>query len=62
MEIKLNPDIVMREMAQKAVKDNDGYCPCCAEKTADSKCMCKWFRENKEEGICHCGLYIKTKE
>lgn len=61
MKIILNPDKEMREMAQKAVKDNEGYCPCRAEKTADTKCMCKWFRESKEEGFCHCGLYERIK-
>ena len=44
---------------KKAVKDNDGFCPCRISKTADTKCMCKEFREMKE-GICHCGLYQKT--
>lgn len=43
-----------------AVKANDGYCPCAAARTADTKCMCKAFRE-QEEGICHCGLYEKIK-
>ncbi len=27
---------------------------------SDTKCMCKEFRE-MDEGMCHCGLYIKTK-
>lgn len=43
-----------------AVKANDGYCPCAVARTADTKCMCKAFRE-QEEGICHCGLYEKIK-
>ena len=43
----------------EAVKANDGYCPCRRTKTADTKCMCKEFKEQKE-GICHCGLYKKT--
>lgn len=41
-----------------AVKNNDGYCPCRRERTADTKCICKAFREQKE-GMCHCGLFIK---
>ena len=44
---------------KKAVKDNNGFCPCRISKTEDTKCMCKEFREMKE-GICHCGLYQKT--
>ena len=43
----------------KALVDaNDGYCPCAIEKTADTKCMCKEFREMKK-GICHCGRFEK---
>lgn len=44
----------------EALKANDGYCPCRRTKTADTKCMCKEFRELEESGICHCGLYKKT--
>ena len=43
-----------------AIKDNDGYCVCATEKTTDTKCMCKEFREQEESGLCHCGLYKKT--
>ena len=41
-----------------ALKQNDGYCPCRIEKTPDTKCVCKEFRE-QESGYCHCGLYYK---
>lgn len=44
-----------------ALKANDNYCPCRRVKNADTKCMCKEFRE-QEEGVCHCGLYEKIKE
>jgi len=43
---------------KKALKDNEGYCPCKLTHIADNKCMCKEFREQKE-GTCHCGLYVK---
>ena len=46
------------EEIEKTIKDNDGYCVCALYKTPDTKCMCKQFREN-DDGICHCGLYIK---
>ena len=46
------------ELIKKAVKDNDGYCPCKLLKTKDTKCMCKEFR-TQEKGVCHCGLFIK---
>lgn len=42
-----------------AIKANDGYCVCAVSKNPDTKCMCKEFREQKE-GLCHCGLYLKT--
>lgn len=37
-----------------AIKENDGYCPCQFERTEDTKCPCKNYREN---GTCECGLY-----
>ena len=43
----------------KAVKENDGYCPCMRTKSPETKCMCKAFRE-QEQGVCHCGLYRKV--
>ena len=44
---------------EKAVNDNDVYCPCALKKTNDTKCMCKMFRESMMDGPCHCGLYEK---
>lgn len=61
MRIKTNPDKAHVAEIRKHLKENDNYCPCVLEKTPDTKCMCKEFRE-MEEGTCHCGLYIKTKE
>lgn len=45
---------------RQAVKDNDGYCPCMVEKTPDTRCMCKEFRNQKTPGPCHCGRYEKV--
>ena len=59
--ITLNDDKELINNIIKALANNDGYCPCRREKTADTKCMCKEFRE-MEEGMCHCGLYIKKRE
>ena len=61
MRIKTNPDKAHVAEIRKQLKENDNYCPCVLEKTPDTKCMCNEFREI-EEGTCHCGLYIKTKE
>lgn len=56
--IKVTKDKELEQQIRKALKDNDGYCPCRIQKTADNKCMCKEFRE-QESGECHCGLYYK---
>ena len=60
MRIKQNPDTKLAEEVRKQLKENDGFCPCRIDKNQDTKCICKEFRE-MEEGMCHCGLYIKEK-
>ena len=52
-----NPDKELRARIKERVKANDGYCPCRFEKTVDTKCPCKDFREN---GDCICGFFIKV--
>lgn len=59
--IKINSDTNLVNEIKQKLKDNGGYCPCRLVKNADTKCMCKEFRD-MEEGECHCGLYIKTKD
>lgn len=49
------------ELIRQTLKQNGGYCPCALFKNEDTKCMCKDFKE-QEEGVCHCGLYIKIKQ
>lgn len=56
--IRVNEDLELVEEIRKQLKENGGYCPCRIERTEDTKCMCKEFRE-QEQGECHCGLYIK---
>ena len=61
MAVKLNENKEIVEKIKEGLKKKGGYCPCRVEKTEDTKCMCKEFREmvaNEEEGMCHCGLYI----
>ena len=51
--VEINPEF-------KALVDaNGGYCPCMVDKTPDTKCPCKAFRE-QTEGVCHCGRYEKV--
>lgn len=61
LKIKPNPNKEEFNRILVAVKNNDGYCPCRIKKTEDTRCMCKEFREQIEEGFCHCGLYQKVK-
>ena len=55
MTVRLNPNLEERAEAQAALKANDGYCPCSLVKDERHKCMCCDFREQTEEGFCHCG-------
>lgn len=61
MEIKLNPEKDFVVEMRRKIKENNGYCPCSVIKNEDTKCICKDFFR-MEEGTCHCGLYIKTKD
>jgi hypothetical protein len=45
-----------------AVENNDGYCPCLLERSNDTKCMCKNFREQNHFGECHCGRFVKVEK
>lgn len=63
MIIKLNPDKELVRSIREKLKETKGYCPCVNPKfwNADTKCMCKEFRE-QYIGECHCGLYIKVEK
>lgn len=60
MKVELNTDTEYVKEIRRALKENNGYCPCEIEASPDTKCMCKDFRENVAVGdYCHCGLYKK---
>lgn len=59
--IRFTTDEDVKEVVLRALKNNQGYCPCKLEKTPDTKCICKEFREQLE-GECHCGLYVKERK
>lgn len=44
---------------EAAIQKNGGYCPCKINKSNDTLCMCKEFRETTNDAVCHCGLYTK---
>ena len=54
-----SPDFLHRKEIEEAIKENEGYCCCAIQKTDDTKCMCKAFREQDTYGFCHCGRYYK---
>ena len=65
MKVTKTDDILLRLAIEDKLHENGGYCPCRIEQTIDTKCMCKEFRDQlsrKENGVCHCGLYIKVKD
>lgn len=63
MKITVTSDIKLQQEIRTKLKANDGYCPCAIERTVDSLCMCKDFRENVKAGeYCHCGLYFKVEQ
>ena len=59
LKIRLNSDVEQVKLIREGLKAKGGYCPCFVIMTPDTKCMCKAFREQKEPGLCHCGLYEK---
>lgn len=65
MKIRFNEDKEIVRQVQEGLKAKGGYCPCRLEKTPDTKCICKEFRDQIAdptfEGYCHCMLYYKEK-
>ena len=65
MNITLNPDAEIVKTVRGGLQRTGGYCPCRLQRTEDTKCMCKEFREQIAdpdfEGFCHCYLYYKHK-
>ena len=57
-EIIQNPDEEFVRNLKKRIKQNNKFCPCQVERSKDTKCPCKLFRETEE---CLCGLYIKVQ-
>ena len=65
MKIRLNDDPEVVRSIKEGLAKKEGYCPCRLEKTEDTRCMCRQFREQIAdpdfEGYCHCMLYYKEK-
>ncbi len=65
MKIKLNENKELVATVKEGLKRTGGYCPCLLQRSEDTKCMCKDFRDKvadpNYEGYCHCMLYYKEK-
>ena len=65
MKVTFNENKELVAKVQEGLKRTGGYCPCRLERTPDTKCMCKEFRDQiadpKYEGYCHCLRYYKHK-
>lgn len=66
MKLILNTNKELVEKIKNKLDENkekygERYCPCSIIKNEDTICPCKNFREQKELGECHCGLWIKTE-
>lgn len=57
-----NPDSELFAEISEAIRANNNYCCCATEKTSDTMCMCKAFREQEESGFCHCGRFYKIRK
>ena len=62
MKITQNPNKEEANYIKGKIKENDGYCPCQLEKNENTKCICKNFLNQEEDGWCHCGLYYKEMD
>lgn len=63
-KVRLNEALTVKKVnaVLDAIDKNDGYCPCQTGKTADTKCHCKDFLENKAIGEpCICNIFVKRK-
>ena len=65
MKIRLNENAEVVATVKEGLKRTGGYCPRVRERSEDTKCMCREFREQVKdpdfEGYCHCMLYYKEK-
>ena len=65
VKITENPDKEIVKVIREGLRESGGYCPCRRERTPDTKCMCKEFRDQiadpEYEGYCHCMLFYKSK-
>ncbi len=61
MKIMENDNLAVTALVKKGLAESGGYCPCQVQKSNDTLCMCKEFREQiadpSFEGFCRCALF-----
>ena len=66
MAVRVNENKEIVAEIREGHKKTGGYCPCRVERTDDTRCMCREFKEQIAdpdfEGYCHCMLYYKSKD
>ena len=66
MAVRLNENKEIVAEIREGLKQTGGYCQCRVERTDDTRCMCREFKEQIAdpdfEGYCHCMLYYKSKD
>lgn len=65
MKVRFNDDPEIVTTVKAGLERTGGYCPCRLERSEETKCICREFREQIRdpsfEGYCHCMLYYKEK-
>ena len=65
MKVIFNQNEEVVKTVKEGLERTGGYCPCRLDRSDDTKCICKEFREQIKdpdfEGYCHCLLYYKQK-
>ena len=66
MAVRLNDNKEIVNEIREGLKHTGGYCPFRVERSDETKCICREFKEQIAdpdfEGYCHCMLYYKSKE
>ena len=66
MAVRLNDNKEIVNEIREGLKHTGGSCPCRVERSDETKCICREFKEQIAdpdfEGYCHCMLYYKSKE
>lgn len=62
IKVVKNPDSEFAAQVKKDIKKNGGFCVSTFFRDEFSMCPCKEFRDQKDPGMCRCGLYMKIED